>query len=173
MKTQFTNYFVALFATCFLLACESNEEPTLTLQLDEVGFVGSLPDGGSFSSSGIKSANSAGLSGTSSEGGFVNHGLSIRDYISGIDIYLQLPEKKFQESSEILGLDAVEIANEYYDYDRVKEKLAVGNKNIPFEITDKWENNFYLTVLDQRNYNGYTLRPGLLDVGNFLKVTQL
>lgn len=177
MKTQTANCIMFLLIFSFLMGCESKEESNPKIQLTEVGFVGALPDGRNFGSTEIKTSNAPGLSSialhSSMAASFVHHGLTIRDDVSGIDIYAQIPRVKFKDDFGIQDVDAKEIANVFYPYDKVKEILAVGNKNIPFEATDSWEDNFYLTVLDQRNYNGYTLVPGQLDAGNFLKVIQL
>ncbi|MDO9551228.1 hypothetical protein [Rhodonellum sp.] len=176
MKSQTAKHPIFLLIAYLLMGCASDEESTPKIQLSEVGFVGSLPDGRNFGSKGIKTSNSTGLSAelySSRAAAYVYHGLTIRDAISGIDIYLQLPKTKFKEDFGIQDLDQKGIANEFYPYDKVKEILAIGNKNIPFEEGDSWEDNFYIAVLDQRNYNGYTLLPGLLDAGNFLKIIHL
>ena len=173
MITPRTTFLLALFFAVLMFSCQNDQEPDNNLTLDEIGFVGTLPNGFQFSVNDIRAANTPGLAGNSNFGGFIHHDFGIMDAASGISISMTLPGKKFQESAQVTNLDAYSVANTHYGYDLVKAQLAVGDKKIRSSASDPYASSYYITVLDQRNYNGYTLRQDQLDGDNYLRVLEL
>ncbi|MBF9253538.1 hypothetical protein I2I11_09560 [Pontibacter sp. 172403-2] len=174
MKTSILYTFLFTWMTLTMSACNSDNEVEPQLQLETVGFSGTLPDGRAFSKQGVVSDNNLISSSSSVDGSFISHVLSVSDLTSGTSIIVELPYVKFSNDFGVAN-DSVlnHAATEYYPYQVVKEKLSVGDKLILSSQASDPKNSFRVQVIDQKNYSGFSSEGSLSQAGSYLKVIKV
>lgn len=181
MPKSFLAFLSALLI--ILSACDKEENETLKqLELESVGFTGTLPDGRAFGKIGIVATNEPATSSSTNDGSYVRHGLSILDPGTGINISIELPHLKYSndfnagyEEDSIMegdGATTRQIARKFYSYELVKEKLAVGDKFLVSLQKPYSTNTFRVQVNDNINYNNFICDAGD-QIGSYLKVIKL
>lgn len=129
----------ALFLAFLLFGCGEEDGMQPENLLDQVGFEGTLPDGVNVTfESNFKAENDpivfnfktdADPQGNIFQGNVATHHLNIKDITRGFEIYLRLPELKWSEVATT-EFNSKNVFEEIYSFDKVKEVLAVGEKNI-------------------------------------------
>lgn len=172
---KLTNLLTTLLLV-FLFACDKDKNGTQKqVELQSVGFTGTLPDGRTFSKTGIVATS--GLSGGSMgiDSSYIEshiiHVLSVSDTVAGITLVIDLPHVNYRDEN-LSKKDLKAIARKYYPYQAVKEKLAVGNKILVNGQNPDYTKSFRFQVNDDINYNDF-LSSGPDQTGSYLKVTDL
>lgn len=183
MKNRSLTTFLAALLMVFLFACDKEEQDVQKqLKLESIGFAGTLPDGRTFGKTGIVDRNGQASSSSTNEGSSITHVLSIFDSVAGIYIKVDLPHLKYSdgfnagyEGDSIIegnGATTRKIAREFYPYQMVKEKLAVGSKLLISSQIPYSTNAFRVQVNDNINYHNFICDAGD-QTDSYLKVVEL
>jgi hypothetical protein len=158
-------------------ACNSAEEQDPLLQLETIGFIGTLPEGRTFGTNGILPSHGIIGSSSSVDGSYISHGFSILDSAAEISLMVELPYVKFsdsfnsfQESNDTIRNKAV---RDFYPYQIVKEKLSVGDKLILSSQHPDKSKTFRILMVDQKNYLFWTTEQNLDQTGSYIRVKQI
>ncbi|WP_233507720.1 hypothetical protein [Adhaeribacter pallidiroseus] len=162
----------------FLFACDPAEDNSpKRLQIESIGFSGTLPEGMDFGKTGLVATNAVGGSANSQDGSFIYHGLVITDTLSNVSISMDLPQVKYSPAfilgHEDDGSELKQIARQYYAYDKVKQKLRMGDKILyGFNTANADTSSFGIQIHNNTNYTGF-VSQGPNQTGSFLKVVEL
>ena len=175
MKKLNQQLVLAALSIALFINCESEDavRPSASTSLESVGFVGILPNGGTFGSEGVVASNSLGVAASSADGTFLYHLLSIDDTMSGITIRLELPHLKYSDEFGVVNNDEERAeAAKTYDFPKVKNQLIVGEKLLLSSQEQNPAQAFRVLVIDQRNYHGFTSEGTLDQTGSYLTVLE-
>lgn len=171
---KFTSLLAALIVM-FLFACDKEENGTpKQVELQSVGFTGTLPGNQTFGDKNILSSNHvSGIADSVGGAAYLNHYLNIRDSVAGINIQIILPLMKYSNDFNPETDDLIKEARVHYSYQEVKNLLSPGNKPILSQQEPDTKKGLTINVGDKKSVNGYSTVPPFDQDGSQLKVIQI
>lgn len=114
MKKSFILLVIVVLFPLFISSCDSEEEEQPMLLLGNVGFEGTLPDGRTFGTTDIRSANGTGSSGVNSKYSG-RHQLSIRTFDHKWTLSIETPSKNFPDTPPFGESVPREVIHDYFN----------------------------------------------------------
>lgn len=178
MKNKIFNVLLFTLLLISLLACtEKENDIQKQLELKSIGFVGTMPDGRTLNDQGLLATTEQTQSSSTTEGSHIAHILSVTDSVAGVTLRIELPRIKYSDNfirgDEPGSLTTKQVAQEFYPYQKVKEKLSVGDKFILSAQTPDITKSFRVLWVDNIHYKGYTSESSYDQAKSYLKVKEL
>ncbi|RDC66204.1 hypothetical protein [Adhaeribacter pallidiroseus] len=172
MKNRKFTQLLTTLIVVLLFGCAKDPEGTQRqMQLQSVGYTGTMPNGWQFGKTNIIANNSVKGPSAPQDGSYILHSFTVADTLNGYSIIVELPLIKYS-NDYIADTDLPAAVKSYYPYDRVKEKLAVGNKILLSMLHRDVTTGFRLQMRDDKNYSFYGADYAQ-DATSYLKITEL
>lgn len=153
---NFFKIFPSLLLGLFFFSCQDKEEPENLL--DQVGFEGTLPDGTTFGTTGIRSGNGSGSSGVN--GKYVGrHILDIRTFDHQWSIGLETPSQPLPDDTPrgeyVPFQEIVDLFNTYFPYEDLLQVFLTEKSKADADPNYTSFDQFRIDVVNQEKYYAY------------------